>query len=142
MKASNKVKGTAVPMPAGVAMGTLTSIVFTGISAVLLTWMILSGKVDETSIGYFSMGIILIGSLIGALLSAGKIKRRRMLVCGITGGAYYFTLILCTLIFFGGNFRGLGVTAIMVLVGSLASGLLGLRKQNRHRRVSKKYRTC
>lgn len=141
MKTVNKVKGTAVSMPAGIAAGTLLSLAATGITVAILTWMVLDGKISESSVGYYSLGILVICPLLGALLSGARIKRRWMLVCCITGTVYFVALFLCTAIFFGGQYRGLGVTAIMVLLGSLAAGLMGLKRGKVHSLSVKKYRT-
>ena len=140
MKTANKVKGTAVSMPVGVATGTLVSLLTTGGASGLLTWLILNGKAPEASTGYITMGILLMSTILGTLLSAAKIKRRWMLVSCITGMLYFLALLSCTAIFFGGNYQGVGVSALVVLVGSLLTGFVGLKREKGHSRGVKKYR--
>lgn len=140
MITAKKVKGTAVPMPTGIAVGTITSLMITVVLAALLTWLALHGKISEDSLGYYIMGILALASFLGPVLSAGKIKRRRMLVCGITGAAYYAVLLLCTALMFGGQYKGLGVTALLVFGGSVVAGVLGLKKPGKQRSGYAKYR--
>lgn len=142
MTTTKKVKGTAKPMPVGVAMGTGASLLITCVLSALLTWSALEGKIAEKTIGYFVMGVLLIASALGALLSAVKVKRRWMLVCCITGCVYYLILLGSTAVFFGGSYKGVGVTGLMVLMGCLISGMLGLKKYKLRDKRFKKYRAC
>jgi hypothetical protein len=46
----------------------------------------------------------------------------------ISGGIYYLMLLAMTILFFGGHFRGMGVTALMVACGSILAILGGFSK--------------
>lgn len=140
MITSKKVTGTAVPMPMGIALGVTVSLIFTAVSAALLTWLALQGKISESSVGYYAMGILMLASIFGPMLSAAKIKRRRMVVCCITGAAYYAVLLLCTAVLFGGQYQGVGVSTAMIFGGSIGTGLLGIRKSGGKGNGYKKYR--
>ena len=142
MTTTKKVKGTATSMSVGVAMGTGVSLLITCVLSALLTLLALEGKIQENTIGYFSMGILLASSVLGALLSAVKVKRRWMLVCCMTGGIYYLLLLGSTAVFFGGNYQGVGVSGLLVLMGCSISGMLGLRKGRHGDKRYKKYRAC
>ena len=142
MKTGKTVKGTAISMPAGIALGVSVSMLLTSIFSAVLTWLMLEGRVSEKAIGYCILGVLIIATIMGALLSAIKVKRRWMLVCCATGVGYYLSLLACTALFFGGNYSGIGVTGVSVFVGSMVTGLLGLaRTRNRNKRY-KKYRSC
>ena len=141
MITNNRVKGTASSMPIGIGIGTAVSAIATGILATALTWLVLKRKISETSIGYFVLGIILLSSVVGSLVAAVKIKRRWMFVCCLTGVMYYLILLASTAVFFGGNYRGIGVTGLAVLVGALTAGLGGLKKEGGHRKRFSKYQT-
>jgi putative membrane protein (TIGR04086 family) len=136
------VKGTAMALPAGIAMGTGVSLLITGGLSVVLTVLALSGKIAEGTIGYFTMGILLLSSITGSMLSAGKVKRRRLLVCIISGVAYFLVLLVCTAVFFGGNYRGVGVSGLVVMIGCLTAAVMGLKRSNSGHKNFKKYRTC
>lgn len=141
MTTTKKVKGTAASIPIGVTAGTSTSLLITFASSAALTWLALEGKVTDRMVGYILMGILLAASVIGALFSAVRIQRRWMLVSLLTGGLYYLILLVSTAVFFGGNYRGIGVTGVLVLVGSLIAGCLGLRANGHRTKGYKKYRT-
>ena len=141
MATAKKVKGTAVSIPIGVIQGVIASLSITCGISVVLTWLALGGKVDEKTIGYFVMGTLLISAVLGTLLSILRIQRRRMFVSCVTGGVYYLVLLGSTAVFFGGNYQGVGVTGLVVLIGCLISGILG-QKANKHvPKRYKKYRT-
>lgn len=141
MTTTKKVKGTAVSIPIGVTAGICTSLLITFASSAALTWLALEGKVSDRMVGYIVMGILLVASVIGALFSAVRIQRRWILVSLLTGGLYYLILLVGTAVFFGGNYRGIGVTGVLVLVGSLIAGCLGLRSNGHRTKGYKKYRT-
>lgn len=142
MTTMKKVKGTAISMPVGIVMGVALSALLTCGLAAVVTWLALEGKIEAEEVGYISLVMIVLSSMLGALLSAVKTKRRWMLVCFITGIAYYLTLLCITAIFFGGNYRGCGVTAMLVLIGSVCAGMLGLMKRRFRGSGYKKYHTC
>ena len=142
MTTANKVKGTAVSMPVGITLGVFLSLLVTVLLAALLTWLELAGQINENSIGYFSIGILLVASVLGPLLSAMKIKRRWMLVCCVTGILYYLTILGITALFFGGNYQGVGVSGLVILIGTLISGMLGLNRGRARDNHRKKYRAC
>ena len=127
MVTSKKVKGRAVPMFVGVGAGVVTMLVITILLAAVVSTMVLTGRIAEVNIGYYVMGILLLGSITGALVSVLKIKRRSMMVCCVTGGIFYLILLLVTFLCFGGSYQGVGVSGIMILTGSLVSGVLGLK---------------
>lgn len=139
MVTNKKVTGTASSMAVGLAIGTGISILLTVMAAAILAQMVLGETVSEPSIGYFAMGILLLASAVGSLVAAYCIKRRWMIVCLSVGALYYLTLLGCTALFFGGQYQGMGVTALVVLAGSGAVGLLGLRREKGHRRRSRKF---
>ena len=133
MTMNQKPTGTAMSMPAGLAVGGIWSLVVTiGLSAVIAK-LIDGETVEQGSIGYFVISILLIASITGALQSFRKIKRRRMLVCLISGLIYFCVLLSITALCFGGQYQGIGVTGLVVLCGSSCAGLMGLREKKQGR---------
>lgn len=141
MATGNKARGTAVSMPAGIACGVVLSLVITCILAVVLTWLVLEGKIAEETLGYFVMGLLAISSALGSLLAALRIKRRWMMVCLLTGSVFYLILLIVTVVFFGGNFQGVGVSGLLVLTGAMVSGVSGLGKNRGSKQRYRDYRT-
>lgn len=140
MVINKKITGRAQPMPAGFAIGLAVGLTLTLVGTSIVANMILSEKIAESAIGYGAIVILLISSAIDAWLAAALIKRRWMIVCLGAGGIYYLTLLGITALFFGGQYQGMGVTALVVLGGCGAVGVLGLKGENAGGKRRKKYR--
>ena len=141
MVVNKKVTGKAMSMPAGLALGTGIGLIVTLVMAALGAYLVLGGKLPEKSIGYISMAALLASSALGAIIAATRIKRRWMIVCLSVGTIYYFVLLGWTALFFGGQYQGLGITALLVLIGCGAVGLIGLRKEKGSAKRHRKYRS-
>lgn len=128
MVLNQKPTGRALSMPGGLLVGAVWSLGITLVLAAVIAKLVDSEVMPESSIGYCVMGLLTAASLIGSLAAFRKIKRQRVLVCLISGGIYYGILLAMTALFFGGQFTGMGVTALMILIGSGAAALAGLRE--------------
>ena len=131
MTVNQKVTGTAMSIPAGLALGVLVSLGITAAASALAGWMILGGRLPENSVGYCAMAILLLSSAAGAAVAMCKIRRLRFQMGMASGLLYYGCLLLMTALFFGGQYRGMGVTALMVFCGCTLVILLGPGRQNR-----------
>lgn len=114
-------------MPAGLVFGAAISLGVTLLAAAVLAKLVDMEKLAWENIGYGIMILLLLASFSGAMAAFAKIKRQRMLVCAISGAVYFGILLSITALFFGGQYDSVGVTAALVLAGSIAAGLLGLR---------------
>lgn len=130
---SGKPTGKASSLPMGLTIGCVVSMGFTLLAAALLAWLINSEKLAWENVGYGIMVGLLLASFTGAAVASAKVKHRRLLVCLLTGGCYILVLLCCTVLFFGGQYAGAGVTALLVLGGSGTAGLLSLRESSRSR---------
>jgi hypothetical protein len=63
------------------------------------------------------------------------------MVCCITGMVYFLGLLAATALFFGGNYKGVGISAIVVIIGTLSAGALGLKRKAGPGRRYIKYRS-
>ena len=141
MIANRKVTGRAVSIPAGIGLGILISVGITFLMSAVLAWMIARETLAESSIGYGVILILLSSTAIGCWICVLKTKRRRMLVSLAVGAGYFIMLLMCTAFFFGGQYQGMGVTALVVGAASVLPGLFcaGERKQHktgRRKRIS------
>lgn len=136
----NKVKGAAVAMPLGIMFGVINSIWITCLLAAILTWLTIEGKISNRALGYCIMGSVLFTSIFGAIVSAKAVKRRRQLVCWLTGIVYYLILLATTGLFFGGQYQGLGVSFLMINIGSLTVGTILIAKQRHQENSYERYR--
>ena len=139
MVINKRGNGKARSMPTGLAMGAFLSLALTVGGAVLTSYLVLSEKIGEQAIGYCAIIILLLSSAAGALLTASLIKRRWMIVSLGAGGIYYGMLMAITAMFFGGQYQGVGVTALAVIGGCGAVGLLGLNRGNATPKRRKKH---
>lgn len=140
MVVNKKVTGKARSMAAGLAVGLAVSMVLTLTGAALAANLVMSEKIEEDAIGYAALAVLILSALCGAWVAAALTKRRWMIVCLGLGGIYYLTLLATTALFFGGQYQGVGVTALAILGGCGAVGLLGLRTEKGSRKKAKKYR--
>lgn len=131
MLANQKVTGRAASIPIGVGIGVLISLLITILGATVVAWLILTGRIAEGNIGYGSIVILLLSSGIGAYTAWKLIKHQRLLVCMVQSAVYYLVLLGCTALFFGGQYQGMGVTALVVLAGCGSVILLGLRREKK-----------
>lgn len=134
MVANRKVTGRSYSMPAGIALGVLASVAVTLLLCALLTWIFLGEKIDDHYLGYGVMLTLLCASAIGALIGVGCIKRRRLLVCAACGVGYYVVLLALTALFFGGQYHAVGVTALLVIAGSICVGILGGKGEGKRKK--------
>ena len=138
MVTNRKVTGTAMSMPAGLALGGLASLAVTVAGSVLAAHLILKERIPESGVGYCSLFILLLSSVLGAAISVNRIKRRRLYVCALSAAVYYGILLSITALFFGGQYQGMGVTALVVTAGSGVVALLGAKgEKTRGKRHSK-----
>ena len=126
-----KLTAKAMTIPAGLTLGVGTALAVTGIGAGLGAWAVLRGMISEGVIGYLAMVILLLSSAAGAAVAAGTIQRLRGQMCLAAGSGYLLSLLAVTAAFFGGQYRGMGVTALMVLCGSVLVILLAPGGKNR-----------
>ena len=122
-----KGNGTVSLMTSGLALGTMISVVITLIGAAISAAMISSETIPEDSSAYCAMAILLISAITGASAGAGKVKEKRLYVCGMIGAIYFLVLLATTALFFGGRYEGVGVTSLVNLAGSIGACLLGIR---------------
>ena len=99
MVTNRKVTGTAMSMPAGLALGGLASLAVTVAGSVLAAHLILKERIPESGVGYCSLFILLLSSVLGAAISVNRIKRRRLYVCALSAAVYYGILLSITALF-------------------------------------------
>lgn len=126
--ANRRNTGRAMTLPSGLALGAAVSGIVTICVSFIGAQLIMNEVIGQEQIGYCSLITLLMGSILGAITSAGKIKRKKFMVCLISGGIYFLILLGTTALFFGGQYEGIGVTFLTVLIGSLVAVLIQNRK--------------
>lgn len=129
MVMNGKPTGRASSLAGGLAVGALTAMTVTLCLAAITAKLIEREYLKENAIGYCAMGILAMSSFLGAMTAAAKIKRRRLMICMLSATIYLGLLLSMTGLFFGGQYSGVGVTALMVLCGAGLAILAGLGGQ-------------
>ena len=137
MKVRQKITGTASSVPGGLAYGALAAVMLTLAGTALTAFLVEIEKITWMNTGYAVMVILLLSSWVGAVVTAERVKRQRMMMCVTSGGIYFIILLMFTALFFGGQYSGVGETALLVFCGSI----LGVfsEYQGKNRRMSKKF---
>ena len=128
MERKSRNGGRAKSIPAGLALGCVLSVGITVIFAGIVAKLIDLEKMKETAIGYSALGILLAASYLGCVTAGEAIKHRKAMVCGLGALIYYLILVSATALFFGGEYRGMGVTALVVLCGGVLAFMTTARK--------------
>lgn len=136
MTVNRKPTGTASSIPAGLVSGAMTAAGITLILSAVVARMIDKQLLSWDNMGYGVMGILLAASWLGAIITAGKVKRQRFLMCVLTGVLYYGILLAVTALFFGGQYSSVGETGLLIFCGSVLAAFTGIsRKSKRKPRI-------
>lgn len=135
MVVNRKPSGTAKPMPIGLAMGWIVEMVITVVTCMLIAALILNGKTGWGTMGYGTMGTLLLSAYLGATISSKLVGRRKAMVCALSGGIYLCTLLLAAFLLFDGGIESMWLPALLVAGGAALAGLFhGSEKQGKTRR--------
>ena len=136
MVTKQKITGRASTMSAGLGYAAVISTMLTVILAAIVARLISDGYLKELGIGYSAMAILSSVSFCCAWISMKKIKRRKFMVCILSGNLYYVILMGITALFFGGQYEAVGVTWILVMGGSVFALVCGTssRKEEKGRK--------
>lgn len=135
MRKNIKGMGTAVGVPVGLSIGVLTSIVITILGAAAIAGLAATERIGEGSIGHAAKIIPALAAALGAWSSVALVKRLRLQMCMMTGGSYYLILLAMTALFFGGQYQGMGMTALIVLaMCTFVAFIPGKNRQGRKRK--------
>lgn len=140
MVVNQKVTGKAVSVPMGLLIGCGVSMGMTLAAAAALAKLLDSERLAWENVGYGIEATLILASFCGAMTACGKIKRQRLVVCGVSAVLYFSLLLAITALFFGGQYETVWLTAILILVGSGGAALLGLRGEGKGRRKKIKIR--
>jgi len=106
--------------------------------AALLAKLMDLGKLRPENLGYGIMVLLTMASMAGAATAWRRIRRRKIMVCLLSGIIYYAELLLITALFFGGQYQGAGETGLMVLCGCMLPILTP--KMGKSRAAQRKFR--
>lgn len=121
------------PIVRSVLIGVIVSIGIMLIAAGILSVTIESGRLAESAINYGILVILMLSSVAGSTVST-RIAGTRRLLTGVTTAIIYFVCLLaCTALFFEGMYKGVGVTALVLLAGGVVPVLLSVNGREKRR---------
>ena len=127
MVANVKPTERTMSMGAGLTLAGAVCLFSTICMSAIIAFMADKGIIQQAQIGYGVMILLGLTSAIGVITANGKIRRRKLLVSGITALIYFLELLGITALFFGGQYQGIGVTALMILCGAALPLLTDLK---------------
>lgn len=142
MVVNRKVTGKAMSLPLGIGLGVMISVIVTLLGAVVLTYLISRESVTQEGIGLGCGIILVIASFLGDICACAGIKRRWLMVCAVCSAGYYLVLLAVTALFFGGQYQGMGVTALAVLIGTGIASAVGILRKGDRVSVKKRKAYC
>lgn len=131
-----KQTGRAVSMTNGIITGTSTALAFVLLCALITAKLLETEILAQSSTGYAVMIILTAASWMGAAIAESRVKRKRGVVCLLSGLCIYGILLATTALFFGGQYDGAGETALLIGCGSILALILrpnGRNVKNRPR---------
>ena len=134
VKSANPV--TAIVLGAGCTL--VLSIAFCAV----ITSLVNDGSTSIHSTGIWIYAVHGTCSFLGAMAAAMVADVKRVQVCLLTALVYFLCLLAMTALLFGGQYSGIIMSAMMVMVGGLTAGLLGIRtkKERKIKGLKKTYR--
>ena len=129
-------KNKRKPILWAIGIGALTGLLTTMIIAAIAAMLIAGGKTGEETIVYFAVASLIVGSFAGALSTVSICTEKRILASVCSGGANISIWLIANILLFDGRFENLLVTALLVLGGSVAAGLVG--RDRRRNRIKKR----
>ena len=138
MVVNQKPSGRASSMPSGLVTGLSVSLCATLLLAAVSAKLLDLQWIGEKDIGYCAMVILLTAPFVGSKAAQARIKHQRLMVCAISAGLYFLTLMGITALFFGGQYEAVGVTLLLILCGASLSLLTGNGKNRGGKRGKKR----
>lgn len=139
MMITQKRTGRALSIPAGLAWGGIFSLGIVTLGSAITAKLIDYEIMGWNCVGYMILTFLILSAWAGGVVSYRKIKRQKMAVCIMSGILLFAILIMITALFFGGQYNGVGETALLILCGSSLAAFTGSRGKKRTRRKIRAY---
>jgi putative membrane protein (TIGR04086 family) len=120
-----------------IVKGVFIALLIAVASACVYGILIQRQTVSESSSGIWVIVTLALASLIGCLISSGRIGEKRIIVTAITAAVLYLVLLATGILFFDGSMRGLGVNLSAVLVGAGISCLLSIKRSSKKIKIKR-----
>ena len=111
-----RMRKNNMSMPGGIGLGIGFALAITVIGAVVISYLVMSERMDFSAIGYGAMAIFAASSFVGCLVATDRVGHRRLMVCAICAGGYFVMLMVIGLAF-GGMRQGVLPTLLCICLG-------------------------
>lgn len=129
--------GRAISFPEGITYGVLLAFLITILGTAAIAKLVDTEVLAWESVGYGIMAVLMLGSFAGSKTAAEKVKRRKLLVCMVSGAVYFCVLLVMTALFFGGQYHAVGETMLLIIGGSGVAALMELNDKGGKRRKNR-----
>ena len=126
-------------MTVGVLTGILIFAFITVAGAILLTSLLIGDKLSLDAGKYILYFVLMLSAFLGAITAGKMIGEKRLLVCGVIAAVILFVLVGVNILFYDGQFHGLGMTVLMVLTGCTLANVVSLKGKGNKLRRRKSY---
>ncbi len=128
-------------MPGSIAVGTAVSIMVTFIAAAILAMLIENSNLSPETMGYGVFVLLMVSSVVGAIFASIQFGLKKMIVSILTAICYFISLLCITALFFDGIYKGVPVTALVVIAGGIIAGFVPTKqgKSVKNRKRKKRY---
>lgn len=104
----------------GSGVSVLTMILGNAVSA----WLITSERIQESAAGYCILATLIASIAIGGLTAMRKMQEKRLPLMLLVGAEVFLFLVVLKMLFFSGEWDGVGVTAGIIVGCSAALAIL------------------
>ena len=111
-----RATGTAPALTRCVMTGVLSACGWAILCAAVIAKLLDEEVITMDSLGYCAMAAHVSAVVIGALTAKSGAGHMAGAAMGIAGAGYYLCLLLVNLLFFGGRYKGLGTTLVLVVL--------------------------
>lgn len=129
------------PWIPGIGIGIGVSITMTVLGALVLAWLLGTGRAEEEQVGYGTAVIWILSAMAGCLIAGAIAGERLLVVSVITGVGYFVVMMLSNIGFYGGEMEGILPALGMILGAGGASCLILSRPKKASRQYVRKKRT-
>lgn len=140
MVAGSYSGGKTISIPKGILCGAAYSLITTMMLCAVTAYAVNKSYLQEKDIGYVIMLLLIVASYVGARKSYHKINRQKLKISLISGLLYMLQLLMITALFFGGQYRAVPETALLILCGSVLAAMRGNPVKKRKHSQKIKYR--
>ncbi len=127
-------------IPAGLAIGLAACLAATLAATLIISVLVDSQVIRPESAGNGVCAGMLAASVAGSLAAICTVKKQPLLMAAGVAALYMAAMCAVTAMFFGGQYQGMGVTALLIFGGSIGAALLQLRTKQTGKRRRIRYR--